>query len=281
MIISLAVAFNDNAIGIKAAGSILPLFYLGNVFEAIRFNLHYSKRSIEKMLTLEKEVIHLSKAAHFGFAAASIAHDIKNHVFIVDLAVQKIQKILKSAKKEDLIFTPVKTISKHNSRILEITNLYMNVFKNNFSSDSHPASIREIANESIELVEQRLKDTGIKLIQEIEDFEINCNQAELSMCIVNLLKNAIDELTNSTDNTETPWIKIRTSANDAIIEVIDSGDGISHTVANSIFELGFSTKSNHDGNGIGLSISKQLLTRSGFDLNLIDNMPHTTFRISL
>ncbi|MEH0862118.1 sensor histidine kinase [Halobacteriovorax sp. DPLXC-1] len=277
IIVSLLVSFNDSAIGINATGAILPLFFLGNVFESVRFNIYYSKLSIEKVLCLEKEVINLSKAAQFGFAAASIAHDIKNHIFVVSLAANK---ILKNTKEEDLNFVPINTINKHNSRILEITDLYMNVFKDNFSSELKRVPIRKIVEESVELIQEKVKESNIDLILEIDDFEISCNQAEITMCIVNLIKNSMEAIT-SDEEVNRPWIKLKTSSKAQSIEVIDSGSGVKKEHLDSIFELGFSTKPTTGGNGIGLAITKELLTRSGFNLVLDSNATNTTFRISL
>lgn len=277
IIVSLLVCFNDSAIGLTMAGGILPLFFFGNVFESIRFNIYYSKLSIEKILSLENEVINLSKAAQFGFAAASIAHDIKNHIFVIDITTSK---LLKNMDTKDLSFKPISRVALHNSKILEITNLYMNAFRDNFSSDQKEISIRQIINDSVELVEEKIKQNEIDLIIDIDcDFKIECNQAELTMSVVNLLRNAIDAITDKFVAGER-WIKVVGCSTGPSLEIIDCGSGIESKIANSIFEFGFSTKTKEGGNGVGLAITQQLLSRSGFDLALVSDSSNTAFKIS-
>jgi C4-dicarboxylate-specific signal transduction histidine kinase len=275
IILTVMVVLNDSALGLELTGAILPLYYIGNAFEAVRFNLHYQQKAAQKVYHLENEIVRLSKIAQFGFATASVAHDIANHLAIIKLTINKLIKGKTKANHIDLY----KMISKHNDKVSEISTLYMNLFNKNSTSKKSNNSVKEIIDDTIELVDQKISSSNIELRLNIEDYQILCNPTEMTVCLVNLLKNAIDEV-SSTSKYQAPWVSITTSRNLKRIYVSDCGDGIAPEKVKSMFDLGYSTKVNKGGHGIGLAITKQLLTRSGLSLDVDHNAKNTTFVIS-
>jgi len=275
IILTVLVVLNDSALGLEITGAVLPLYYLGNAFEAVRFNLHYQNIANQKLYKLENEVVRLSRVAQFGFTAASIAHDIANHLLVVKISVNKLLRGRGHGNEDNLY----NLISKHNNKVSEISNLYMNIFKKNSSSLKTIVPIRSLIDEALELINPHLNQTQVNLETEIRDFDVYCNQTEISICLLNIIKNALEEVANN-ENFKKPWIKIIASDINKTIEVIDCGTGIDKELASSIFELGFSTKLNTEGHGIGLAITKQLLTRSGFKLEVNDNSTNTSFLIT-
>ena len=71
--------------------------------------------------------------------------------------------------------------------------------------------------------------------------------------IENLLKNALDAMTG----TGTINIKIKNEAKEVIIDIADTGKGISKKIMSSVFKPGFTTKKR--GWGLGLSLSKRII----------------------
>lgn len=88
---------------------------------------------------------------------------------------------------------------------------------------------------------------------------IHADPEQLSMVLINLVKNAKEVL----DHSDNPTINIKSYAqnNSVYIEVIDNGPGIEPEALEDIFIPFFTTKEN--GSGIGLSLSRQIIQQHG------------------
>ena len=103
----------------------------------------------------------------------------------------------------------------------------------------------------------QVKTFDVEVIRDIEDFHL-CNfQNELIQVLINIKKNAIDELQKMEKNR---IIKINTrKVNDNIVITIhDNAGGIPEEYMGKIFEPYFTTKK-ESGTGIGLHMSKQIV----------------------
>ncbi len=271
VIFNILVVLNDTFISLEVSGSLIPIYYFANAFEALRFNLHFLKKAHRKMYNLESEVVHLSKVAQFGYAAASIAHDIKNHVFVMKV---KIDKLIKGRySTTDKVYEDLK---KYNEGILEITDLYMNIFKNNISSQKEELDFNEILKDVRGLILPKFENTNVRFLEETKNFKIFCNKAEMVICLVNLIKNSLEEVKEKKDN---PWVLLKSDIEKNKILVVDSGDGVDQKQAEQIFKFGYTGKKS-GGHGVGLAITNELLQRSGFSLKLEKGCKNTTFSIN-
>ena len=86
-----------------------------------------------------------------------------------------------------------------------------------------------------------------------EKLNVMANGPLFDWVIENLLKNALD----ATEASGNILIKIKEESNSVIIEVTDSGKGISKQNLGNIFKPGFTTKKR--GWGLGLSLSKRII----------------------
>jgi nitrogen fixation/metabolism regulation signal transduction histidine kinase len=98
---------------------------------------------------------------------------------------------------------------------------------------------------------------NIKIITSVfpEDIAIQADYAQVEQILINLIKNAVDALSNK----KIGIIHLKAFyADDAIlIQVEDNGIGISGDIIEDIFVPFYTTKEN--GSGIGLSLSKQIM----------------------
>jgi two-component system, NtrC family, nitrogen regulation sensor histidine kinase NtrY len=98
---------------------------------------------------------------------------------------------------------------------------------------------------------------NIKIITSVhpEDIALVADYAQVEQILINLIKNAIEALTNKKNGT----IKLIASCTEdgILIQVEDNGIGISGDILEDIFVPFYTTKVN--GSGIGLSLSKQIM----------------------
>ena len=108
---------------------------------------------------------------------------------------------------------------------------------------------------------------------EPDDMLLHADENLISRVLNNLLKNAVEAVGEGNDG----WVEVRAFLNereDVVVEVSDSGGPIPPAVEERIFIPFFTTK--ESGNGVGLSISRQIMRLSGGTLTL-RTRPHTTF----
>jgi nitrogen fixation/metabolism regulation signal transduction histidine kinase len=88
-----------------------------------------------------------------------------------------------------------------------------------------------------------------------EDIAIVADYAQVEQILINLIKNAIEALSNKKNGTI--HLKAFYTDDGTIIQVEDNGIGISSDIIEDIFVPFYTTKEN--GSGIGLSLSKQIM----------------------
>jgi signal transduction histidine kinase len=111
---------------------------------------------------------------------------------------------------------------------------------------------------------------------DVPDIEVYA--AELNQVWTNLLDNAIDAI----DGTGSLRIATRLDGDDVVVEITDSGPGIAPDIANRVFEPFFTTKDVGSGTGLGLDITRRIVSeRHGGQIEF-DSVPgSTTARVRL
>lgn len=159
-----------------------------------------------------------------------------------------------------------------------ITNIIKSL--RNFSrldeSDYKPANIHEGIDGTLLILESRLKAVGkANKIEVVKDYGelplLRCYPSALNQVFMNILSNAIDalneirySLSNSESITDThqPKIAIKTRQKDSviIIQIEDNGCGMPEPVKARLFSPFFTTKPTGKGTGLGMAISRQIVT---------------------
>ncbi len=108
------------------------------------------------------------------------------------------------------------------------------------------------------------KDISIKTNFPKEQLEITADEGLLRQVLINVLSNAMDAV----KGIENPEIIVGAykKSNQTMITVTDNGCGMSPEVRDQIFIPFFTTK--EDGNGIGLSLSRQIIHRHGGSMSV-------------
>ncbi len=125
------------------------------------------------------------------------------------------------------------------------------------------------------------------LLRENIDFSVNCFQSEIQICadekmlsqvLINLVKNAIQALTEQAD--KKIHMEVYNKGMTLFMKITDNGSGVPSDLVEDIFIPFFTTKTS--GTGIGLSLSRQIIRMHGGELSVISQPYHeTSFIISL
>jgi len=103
------------------------------------------------------------------------------------------------------------------------------------------------------------------------------NAGELNQVWANLLENAID----AADSNGKVTVKASKEDGDVVVRVIDDGPGIPPDIQTRIFEPFFTTKPIGQGTGLGLDISRRVVSSHEGSIVLESRPGRTEFRISL
>jgi two-component system, NtrC family, nitrogen regulation sensor histidine kinase NtrY len=201
-----------------------------------------------------------------------LTHEIMNSITPIASLSSTLEMMLRHITVEDdekpmdkesvmEIQQALQTINKRSTGLLHFVNTYRNLTripKPNFKI----FPVRDLINNVQLLMEEELRQENIKLVTSVipPDIEFSADEQLLEQVMINMLKNAIQALSNAADPTITvmAFINKRGRLN---IQVKDNGQGILKEVLDKIFIPFFTTKPK--GSGIGLSLSRQIMRLHG------------------
>jgi signal transduction histidine kinase len=145
------------------------------------------------------------------------------------------------------------------------------------------ANLQEIIDNVIELFKS---DLSYRNIQISRDFKckllLQIYRNELTQVLINIIKNSEEAFIHN--NISNPKIDIQTTCDDEFvyISIKDNAGGIDESIIDKIFDPYFTTKENLNGTGLGLYMSKMIITdKLQGDIWVESNGEFTTFCIKL
>jgi signal transduction histidine kinase len=108
-----------------------------------------------------------------------------------------------------------------------------------------------------------------------DSFIVKCNKQELLQIITNILNNAIDALKDDGTKNRRLYLTLENDKTAKIvITIANSGPAIPDDKIEDIFEPFFTTKQEDAGTGLGLYIVRQILQKTGGDIQLRNRTEH-------
>jgi signal transduction histidine kinase len=245
------------------------------------FELMKSLKEIElSKKNLEEESIktfHASRLSSLGEMAGGVAHEINNPLTII--LGQSKSLLMHDNDFNELVRNKVLKINQAGDRIAKIVKGMKIVASKNDGCELEDISVSKILELSISLFEERIKTENI--IFSIENFDdpiIHCNSLQVSQIVINLISNALDEVSKQTSDR---FLKIQILRNNNFSEIaiLNSGPLLEQKIVDKIFEPFYTTKQLGKGTGLGLSISKTLATNNNGQLLYEPMNGHICFKL--
>ena len=207
--------------------------YLSDRERTHRHELEDTQEKLEQVyLELRENIAAMNKAERLsavGQLAASLAHEIRNPLASISGAAGILQR---GAAPPEYQADSLDIIQKESQRLNKLLTNFLN-----FAKPRSPRMQRTAANDLlasvISLASHAAEQSSIRLVQDSAPHdEISCDPEQLKQVLLNLVINAIEASPAGSE------IRLSTAlAEDrAIIEVEDSGSGISDEAASHIFE---------------------------------------------
>lgn len=221
---------------------------------------------ITEKVRLEDQLLQVEKMSSLGLLAAGVAHEVNTPITGISSYAQM---LLKDTPDDDARKPILEKIEKQTFRAAEIVNGLLNFARMN-GSEFADLDLNRLIQESLCLLEHQLKQNHVE-IEYSPDQSIPLvygNAGKLQQVFVNLFLNARDAM--PTGGT----LKVATSKNDimVVVDIRDSGVGISPENIRKIYDPFFTTKSTGKGTGLGLAVTYGIIQEHGGRI-LVDSVP--------
>lgn len=226
---------------------------------------------------LQNQHFHLSRVAAMNEMGAAIAHEINQPLAAAAnyLETAKILLGRMNAEKcsDDLnkISDLISKSGEQNIRASEII-ARLRRFIERGDSQSEVFNLKTILDDAIELTIPKAKRTEIDIHVNIQERAtwVHADPIQIQQVIMNLLRNAVEAMGGSSKKRLV--ISIETDAQTpkfVKVQISDSGKGISDDIYSDLFTPFSSSKKR--GLGVGLSISRSIISAAGGNIDARDN----------
>lgn len=218
------------------------------------------KVEIEKQREKENLLIQQSKLAALGEMIGNIAHQWRQPISAVSAIMMNIKwTIISQGGESKFLDERIKEANEQLKYMSQTIDDFKNFFKP--TKDKEYFDLKIEIKKAYKILEASLKYSNINLqIYASSVITAYGHANEFSQVVLNLISNSKDVLIER--NIIEPRIEIHISKDELNVycEVRDNGGGIENKYINRIFEPYFTTKE-HQGTGIGLYISKEIIEK--------------------
>ena len=236
------------------------------------------QRKVSQLETTQAKLVQSEKLASIGEMAAAVAHGIRNPLASLRAAAQVAMRhpgAPESREHSSVIIEEVDRLDRRVSHLL---------------SFSKPAPYHPLRESVTRLIEDLLPPFGELLRERKVALELELGTAlpnvrvdpmQLEQALVEIVSNSLDAMPSGGTLSISARATHATGAADGVlVEIRDTGVGISERVLESVCEPFFTTRA--EGTGLGLAIAKRYIEQNGGELEIASTAGEgTTVRIRL
>lgn len=202
--------------------------------------------------------------------SANVAHELRTPLAVLRTKIDVFKK--KQGHKDAEIEYFISTMENNVTRLSELVEGILFL-----SRDAQPqysqVNVRSLLEEILLDVEDKAKEKEISMTIKGEDVVVLTDDMLLERTLLNLIDNAIKY------NVEGGYVEVSLSESESevVIQVADTGIGISDEKKKHIFDLFYRIEESRSrvtgGYGIGLALVQNIITRLGGSISVSDNIP--------
>lgn len=229
------------------------------------------------------QVSHSNRLSALGELASSLAHEISQPLSAILANADSAHAIL-SMPQPDLpeLGAAVADIQSDGRRAASVIRDMRALLRKNSSAEPAPVDLSAVVTDTVRLVENDAAQRRVRV-----DLQLCCGGAvaaigrtQFQQVLLNLLSNALDAAAAAPEGIRSIVLRTHCEGGHVVVEVADNGPGVPPGDREKIFEPFMTTKS--EGLGVGLSISRSIVTRAGGVIELVDSEAGgATFRVKL
>ncbi|HXJ60297.1 MAG TPA: ATP-binding protein [Verrucomicrobiae bacterium] len=270
-------------------GGLQPLFYLlvmTLIVQCVLLIMGLYGRFVvlplrQKMIEDTSAVEHQKKLNHFARLATGLAHEIRNPLTAINVRLFTLQKVLKDDSTEQADAVLIRNEIDRLEQILKNFLKLARPTEPKFAKLTAEPALREVR----DLLGPHLQRHNIELkLEQMAETRFEADPVQLKQVLINLIQNAADAIgRRGTITLRARQDQVRIAGRptpSVVLEVQDTGHGISPEVQERLFDPFFSTKDN--GTGLGLPIAMKIIDQHQGLLDFDSREGHgSTFRVIL
>jgi len=226
-------------------------------------------RDVTERAHTQAKLLQVERLASIGLLAAGVAHEINNPLAYVLLNLERVRSNMarlgggaETAALLSEIRTAIEMSVEGASRVQSIVRDLTRFSR----PDDHqllPVDVHRSLDFAIAMAEPELQ-TRAKLTCEYEPLPlVRASEARLSQLFLNLIINAAHALRDHGGRSEIRVVTRTEPGGQAVIEIHDTGRGMSNAVLKRLFEPFYTTKPPGLGTGLGLTICRDIVASLG------------------
>lgn len=235
------------------------------------------RQTTEKLQAVQQDLVQANRLAILGQVAAGVAHEINQPVATIRAYADNARTFLDRGQSSTAAEN-MESIAELTDRVGAITDeLRRFARKGHFAAG--PTAMKDVVEGALMLLRSRFagRMDAIRIDLPPDDLQALGNRIRLEQVLINLLQNALEAIGDS----ENGAIRVRCEdvAGGIALTVADNGPGIAADVREELFTP-FNT-SKEDGLGLGLAISKEIVSDYGGTIEVESSPSGTTFTVNL
>ncbi len=246
----LAAAFDTMADDLQARTAEAEQLYA----EAIDRNQQLEEM-YQRLQSAQQQLVQSEKLASVGQLSAGIVHDVKNPLGVIKgVAEELLEDRVPGSPEHESLQVIRDNASRANAIVTDMLT---------FARQTPPAMIRRDLRETVEgslrLTNYMLRKGKVELDLQLppDPVTLTFDSQQLQQVIINLVQNAVQAMPDG------GRLRVHLQRDDgvAVIEIEDTGSGISPEHLARVFDPFFTTKPEGQGTGMGLSVSYGIISR--------------------
>lgn len=235
------------------------------------------RQTTEKLQAVQQDLVQANRLAILGQVAAGVAHEINQPVATIRAYADNARTFLDRGQSTTAAEN-MESIAELTDRVGAITDeLRRFARKGHFAAG--PTAMKEVVEGALMLLRSRFagRMDAIRIDLPPDGLQALGNRIRLEQVLINLLQNALEAIGDS----ENGAIRVRCEdvAGGIALTVADNGPGIAADVREELFTP-FNT-SKEDGLGLGLAISKEIVSDYGGTIEVESGPSGTIFTVNL
>jgi two-component system, NtrC family, nitrogen regulation sensor histidine kinase NtrY len=227
------------------------------------------------------DLLRAQKAAAWQEVAQRIAHEIKNPLTPIQLSAQRLLRQLERAGASEAERTEFEKMVAECAGLIEREVQTLESLVDEFSQFARfpaarlaPADLNTIVSSAIELFRGRLDGISVRTNLAPVLPTVKADPELLRRVVANLIDNAAEAMEGSAIRELTITTRAESEEDAVVLEIGDSGHGISPADKERLFLPHFSTKDR--GTGLGLAIASRIVAEHNGSIRVEDNLPTGT-----
>jgi PAS domain S-box-containing protein len=242
-----------------------------------------AKQAQAKLNQAQTELARVMRVTTLGEMTASISHEVNQPLAaVVNAAGACLRWLDGGTPNLDEARQAAQWIIRDGNRAAEVIRRVRALAKN-AEPQNEPLDVNDIISEVMELVKRELATRDVRWRLELAPAlpAVLADRVQLQQVIINLVMNGVEAMQPILDRPHELIIRsYRDGTQRVMVDVADSGMGISTDSADKLFNAFFTTKSG--GMGMGLSICRSIIEAHGGRLSAVNNVgPGASFQFTL